>query len=233
MQGNRIAVLGGSSGIGFAVAQRAARAGAEVIVVSRSKTRVDTAATQIGATGRTADLGDPREIAALFEELGELDHVVYTAGGPLALTPIRTLDLAAAHAFFEVRYYGALATARHARVRAGGSITLTGGSAGTRPHAGWAVAASLCGAMEALARALAVELAPVRVNIVVPGFVDTDLWSPMGTEAKAEMFRAAAAALPVQHVGTAEEIAGAYVAMMTNTYLTGQRLVVDGGAVLV
>ena len=233
MQGKRIAILGGTSGIGLAVAQRAARGGAEVIVVSSTRARVDAAARQLGATGYTADLGDPGAIAALFAQLGELDHLVYTAGGPLALAPLATLDLDAAHAFFEVRYFGALAAARHARLRTGGSITLTGGTAGIRPHAGWALGASICGAMEALTRALAVELAPLRVNIMVPGFVDTNLWAPMAADAKAEMFRASAAALPVKHVGTADEVAGAYLALMTNPYITGQRLVVDGGGTLV
>ena len=236
MHDQRIVILGGTSGIGLAIAQRAAREGARVVVVSSTRTRVDAALAQLpGAEGDAVDLADAAAVAALFGRLGPFDHLAYTAGSPLTLAPLASLDLAAARGFFELRYWAALAAVRHAvpRLRPGGSITLTGGTAALRPGAGWSLGASLCGAMEALTRALAVELAPVRVNIVVPGLVDTELWSAMPAEARDTLFRTAAAALPVRRIGRPDDIAGAYLMFMASGYATGQRLVVDGGGVLV
>ena len=112
-------------------------------------------------------------------------------------------------------------------------IVLTSGASSRRPHPGFSIGASICGAMEALTRALAVELAPIRVNIVTPGFVDTGLWSNIPREALDKMFAEAAAKLPVGRIGTPDDIAEHYLAFMRGLYVTGQALVVDGGGVLV
>lgn len=110
---------------------------------------------------------------------------------------------------------------------------LTSGTAGRRPPPGFAIGAGICGAMEATARALAVELAPVRVNVVTPGFVDTGLWSNVPEAARARMFADAAARLPVGRIGTAGDVAEHYLAFLRGDYVTGQSIVVDGGGVLV
>jgi NAD(P)-dependent dehydrogenase (short-subunit alcohol dehydrogenase family) len=237
LNGKSVVVLGGASGIGLATALAAAARGAVVTVTSRSGERVAQAVRRVGgsARGEVVDLENEDDTKALCERLGAFDHLVYTAGDELLLSPVAQLDLAAARRAFEVRVFGALCAIKHAaaRIRPGGSIVLTHGIAGARPSAGWAVGAAVCGAMDALTRALAVELAPVRVNAVSPGFVRTPLWSAIPEAQREALFREAGSKLLMKRVGEAAELAEAYCYLMENTFTTGQTLVVDGGAVLV
>jgi NAD(P)-dependent dehydrogenase (short-subunit alcohol dehydrogenase family) len=237
LSGQRIIVLGGSSGIGLATAQASARDGANVVIVSSRKDRIDAALASLpaGSEGHAADLADENAIRALFARLGAFDHLVFTAGETLQLGPIATTDLDTARRFFALRYWGAYCAAKFgcAGIRAGGSIVFTSGIAAQRPHPGWSLGASICAAMEGLTRALAVELAPIRVNIVSPGVVQTPLWGNMTDADRDALYRQIADKLPVKHVGTAEEIAQAYLYLMRQSYGTGQVIVVDGGAVLV
>jgi NAD(P)-dependent dehydrogenase (short-subunit alcohol dehydrogenase family) len=237
LQAKRVVVLGGTSGIGLATALAAAGQGAEVTVVSRRRASVDKALAELpaGASGLVADLADPVSLGELFAGLGPVDHLVYTAGEPLTLMYVDTLDLDRARGLFGVRYFGALAAVRAARphLRSGGSITLTTGVAKDRPGPGWSVAASICGAMESLTRALAVELAPVRVNAVSPGVVRSPLWSAMSESDREAMYRDVGAAIPAGRVGEPDDIAQAYLFCMTQPFTTGTVLTVDGGTVLV
>ena len=236
LKDKRIVVLGGTSGIGLAVAEAAAEDGAEVLVASRDEARVKRALTMLPASakGHVLDLSNAAAIEAFFEAAGPFDHLVYTAGESLRLSPFEG-DIASARHFFEVRYWGAVMAARSARrqIRAGGSIVFTSGIAGARPGPGWSVAASICGAMEGLTRALAVELAPIRVNIVSPGVVKTPLWREMPEEARESLYASEAGRLPVGHVADPQEIAEGYLYLMRQTFATGQTLVIDGGALLV
>jgi NAD(P)-dependent dehydrogenase (short-subunit alcohol dehydrogenase family) len=156
LHGQRVVILGGTSGIGLATAKAAARCGAEVAVISRTSASVERALAELppGTRGRAGDLTDPAVVCSLFGDLGDIDHLVFTAGEPLALTPLAALDLDQAREFFALRYFGALWAAHAAapHLPPGGSITLTTGSAGRRPGPGWAVAASICGAVESLTR---------------------------------------------------------------------------------
>jgi NAD(P)-dependent dehydrogenase (short-subunit alcohol dehydrogenase family) len=237
LNGKRILLLGGTSGIGLAAARAAAREGAEIVVVSSAKGRVAEAlaALPAGAEGRAVDLLDEAAVRGFFDEIGPFDHLVYTAGEPLQLAQLPQTDLARGRRFFELRYWGALGAVKHAhrRIRPGGSIVLTSGLANARPQSGWSVAASICGAMEGLTRALAVELAPTRVNIVAPGVVRTPLWRDMTEPAREALYASEAARLPVAHVAEPEEIAEAYLYLMRQTFVTGQVLCVDGGCLLV
>jgi NAD(P)-dependent dehydrogenase (short-subunit alcohol dehydrogenase family) len=237
LNGKSVVVLGGASGIGLATALAAAARGAVVTVTSRSGERVAQAVRRVGSSahGEVVDLENEDDTKALCERVGAFDHLVYTAGDELLLSPVAQLDLAAARRAFEVRVFGALCAIKHAaaRIRPGGSIVLTHGIAGARPSAGWAVGAAVCGAMDALTRALAVELAPVRVNAVSPGFVRTPLWSAMPEAQREALFREAGSKLLTKRVGEAAELAEAYCYLMENTFTTGQTLVVDGGGVLV
>ena len=237
LNGKRIVVLGGSSGIGLAIAQAACREGAAVVIASSNRARLDKALATLptNAEGVVADLGDEAAMRALFGKLGAFDHLAFTAGEALQLAPLADIDMAAARQFFGLRYWGAFLAAKYGTgsIRPGGSIVFTSGIAGQRPRAGWALGASICSAMEGLTRALAVELAPIRVNIVSPGVVRTPLWGGMTDEAREALYRQTAEALPVGHVGDAAEIADAYLYLMRQSYGTGQVVVVDGGAVLV
>src|SRR3984957_2919737 len=237
LDGQRIVVLGGSSGIGFATPQAAAREGGALVIASSRKARIDEALATLptGTEGHVLDLADEDATQALFARLGSFDHLVFTAGETLQLGSLSDTDMDAARRFFTLRYWGAYCAAKYgsSNIRKGGSIVFTSGIAGQRPRAGWSVGASICAAMEGLTRALAVELAPIRVNIVSPGIVQTPLWANMAEADRAGLYQQMAEKLPVGHVGDAAEIAKGYLYLLRQTYSTGQVLVVDGGAVLV
>jgi NAD(P)-dependent dehydrogenase (short-subunit alcohol dehydrogenase family) len=235
LEGKRVVVLGGSSGIGFATAQAAAKQGAAVVIASSRQARIDKALATLpsGSEGRVVDLANEAAVRRLFADLGLFDHLVFTAGETLQLGLLADTDIAAARGFFDLRYWGAFTAAKYgsANIRPGGSIVFTSGIAGQRPRSGWALGASICSAMEGLTRALAIE--PIRVNIVSPGVVATPLWAEMAEADREALYRQAGEKLPVGHIGEAAEIAEAYLYLMDQSYATGQVLVVDGGAVLV
>ena len=237
LDGKKVIVLGGSSGIGYAVAEYALAEGARVVIGSSHAGRVDAAVAALGtkAEGNALDLTDEAAIEAFFNGVGSFDHLVFTAGDSLKLGEIGATDLSLARRAFDIRYWGALAAVKYGapRIVQGGSIVLTTGVAALRPRSGWAFGASVCGAMEALTRALAVELAPLRVNAVSPGLIATNLWQNMSEEDRREMYEQAGKHLPVGRVGEARDVAGAYLFLMESAFATGQTVVVDGGAVLV
>jgi NAD(P)-dependent dehydrogenase (short-subunit alcohol dehydrogenase family) len=237
LRGKRIVVLGGSSGIGLATAQAAAREQASVVIASSREASVDRALATLpaGAEGHVLDLADETAVRALFARLGGFDHLVFTAGETLRLGSLASTDMEAARRFFELRYWGAFLAAKYGSgsIRPGGSIVFTSGLAGQRPHAGWALGASICSAMEGLTRALAVELAPIRVNIVCPGVVKSPLWAAMPEADRTALYRQTAEKLLVGHVGETEEIAEAYLYLMRQTYGSGHVLNVDGGGALI
>ena len=237
LEKKRIVILGGSSGIGLAVAKAASREGAELVIASSRKTNIDRALAELpqSAQGRAIDLSDEARIRNLFEVIGPFDHLVYTAGENLKLGALKSTNIDEARHFWTLRYWGAFAAVKYGapNIRSGGSIVLTSGLAGQRPHAGWTVASSICGAMEGLTRALAVELAPLRVNAVCPGVVRTPLWDSMSEADRTALYQQMNEKLLVGHVGESEEVAEAYLYLMRQTYGTGQTIVVDGGGALV
>ncbi len=237
MTNQRIVILGGSSGIGLAVARQASAQGAAVVIASSSATRVKEAVAALGsvAEGHRLDVSDEEAVQSFFEKIGAFDHLVFTAGDSLQLTDFATADLEKARDAFALRYWAALAAVKYGtpQIRDGGSIVLTTGIAGLRPRKGWVFGASVCGAMDALTRALAMELAPIRVNAVSPGVVRTSLWQNMPEEDRESMYESIGKRLPVGRVGEAEDIARAYLFLMQEGFSTGQIVVVDGGTVLV
>jgi NAD(P)-dependent dehydrogenase (short-subunit alcohol dehydrogenase family) len=237
LSGKRIVVLGGSSGIGLAVAQQVMAQGATAIIASSNTDRVKQAVAKLDAKaeGYTLNLSSECDIQDFFQKIGDFDHLVFTAGDTLQLNELAATDLTKARHAFELRYWAALAAAKYAspHIRKDGSIVLTTGVAGRRPHKGWTVAASVCGTIEALTRALAVELAPIRVNAVCPGVVRTNLWQSMNADAREHLYESVGNSLLVGRVGEACEIARAYLFLMQEGYGTGQTVVLDGGAVLV
>jgi NAD(P)-dependent dehydrogenase (short-subunit alcohol dehydrogenase family) len=237
LNGKRVVILGGTSGNGLATAKVAQREGAVIAVASSRRERVDRALASLesGAEGHVVDLSDEAQVRKLFEHIGAFDHLVYTAGESLRLETLDAVQLDNARSFLNLRFWGAFMAVKYGspHIRAGGSITLTSGAAGLRPRKGWTVVASICGAMESLTRALAVELAPIRVNAVCPGVVRTELWRDMTESDRDALYRDVAQSLPVGRVGEPEDIGQAYVYLMREGYSTGQMIVVDGGAVLV
>ena len=237
LQQQRVIVVGGSSGIGLAVAQQAAAQGAKVVIVSSNAERIQKAVASISgdAQGQALDVSDEGAVAAFFAKLGSFDHLVFTAGDSLHLRDLATTDLQQARHAFDLRYWAALTAVKYGspHIRKEGSIVLTTGIAGQRPQKGWVIAASVCGTIEALTRALAVELAPIRVNAVSPGVVRTDLWQTMSAAERERLFESVCNSLLVGRVGEASEIAQAYLFLMQQGFATGQTVVVDGGTVLV
>lgn len=237
LNGKKIILLGGTSGIGLATAKAAAEEGAHVVVASSRQASGDAALASLAgkAEGRMIDLSREDAIASFFKSAGEFDHLVYTAGENLELGEIKALSIDWARQFWNIRYWGAFTAVKYGapHIRTGGSIVLTTGVAGARPHAGWTVAASICSAMEGLTRALAVELAPVRVNAVSPGVVRSPLWSAMSEKDRETMYRDAGARILAGRVGEVDDIAEAYLYLMRENFSTGQVIVVDGGTVLV
>jgi NAD(P)-dependent dehydrogenase (short-subunit alcohol dehydrogenase family) len=236
-ENKRVVIVGGSSGIGLAVAEEAALQGAEVVILSSNAERVQEAIRSIGgkAQGQALDVSDEKAVESCFANLGAFDHLVFTAGDNLHLHQLADTDLKQARRAFELRYWSALAAVKYGspRIRKGGSIVLTTGIAGQRPQSGWIIAASVCGTVEALTRALAIELAPIRVNAVSPGIVRTNLWQAMNPAEREQLFESVGKHLPVGRVGEAHDIAQAYLFLMQEAFGTGQIVVVDGGALLV
>ena len=237
LKDKRIVVLGGTSGLGFATAEAAAREGAQVIIASGTQQRIERAlaALPTGTDGHVVDLTNEEQVSGLFARIGAFDHLVYTAGDSLLLSELAATSLADARRAFEVRFWGALTAVKYGspHIRPGGSIVLTTGIASARPPKGWVVPASILGSMEAMTRALAVELAPIRVNIVSPGVVRTAMWDQLSEEAREGLYRDVGGKLLVERVGEASEVAETYLYLMRQTFSTGQVVVVDGGGVLV
>ena len=236
-ENKRVVIIGGSSGIGLAVAEEATSQGAEVVIISSNAERVQEAIRSIGgkARGQAVDVSDEKAVESFFANHGAFDHLVFTAGDNLQLHELANMDLKQARRAFDLRYWSALATVKYGspQIRKGGSIVLTTGVAGRRPHRGWVIAASVCGTIEALTRALAVELAPIRVNAVSPGVVRTNLWQNMSSAEREQLFESVGKRLPVGRVGEAQDIAQAFLFLMKEGFSTGQTVVVDGGTVLV
>ena len=232
----RVLVIGGTSGIGLGVASAAAERGAIPIVVSRQQSSVDRALSELPeqARGATVDLTDLSAVERLAADIGDIEHLVFTAGDSLELAPLAELTPEIITRFFQTRFVGALTAVRvfAPRITAGGSITLTSGTAAEQPEFG-ALPVSICGAMNALAKALAVELAPTRVNVVAPGVVRTPLWAAMGEADRQAMYNQTAQQVPLGRIGEVADIARAYLYCMEQEFGTGIVLTVDGGTVLV
>ena len=183
-----------------------------------------------------ADIGDEQDVERLFKTTGPVDHIVTTAadvGG--AYQPIKEYDVAAARSSIESKLIGPLLLAKHGApvVRPGGSLVFTSGIAAYRPGPRGSMVAALNGALASLASALAIELAPLRVNVVSPGWVDTPIWQSVAGDAKDDMLSAMARRLPVGRIGRTKDIADAIIALQRNGFITGTVLHVDGGHRLV
>ncbi|RWA67538.1 SDR family oxidoreductase [Mesorhizobium sp.] len=240
MDKTRILIVGGSSGMGLALARRCLEEGAGVTIAGRGEAKLNAAREELGhpAALETAvvDISREDEVAALFARIGGLDHIVSTAAaieGAYRLLP--EIELEAAQRVVESKFYGPLLLAKHGtpKLSANGSLTFVSGIAAYRPAARGSVVAAVNAALEGLVRALAIELAPIRVNAVSPGWVDTPIWQFVAGDAKNETLAAMAERLPVGRVGRPEDIADAIRFLIGNGFTTGTTLHVEGGHRLV
>jgi NAD(P)-dependent dehydrogenase (short-subunit alcohol dehydrogenase family) len=231
LKGKKVVVVGGSSGIGLATAEMAKREGADVIVASRNVERLDAVAEKLNAIAIPADVTSDESVAKLFQSCGPVDHVVVTAA-QLRTGPFKTVKMEDVRATMEGKFWGAWRVAQAADIRPGGSLTLVSGYLSIRPRPNAAIVSAANGALESLARALALELAPVRVNAVSPGIIDTPIRAAMPEAARLDMLAKTAAALPVGRVGVGEDIAQQILAFMTIGFATGSVVYLDGGALV-
>jgi NAD(P)-dependent dehydrogenase (short-subunit alcohol dehydrogenase family) len=232
LAGSRVVVIGGSSGIGLAVAKAATAAGASVTVGARRVERIAEEHPELSAL--SVDVTDGDSVTEAFAAIGELDHLVCTAadGFPPGLLRAPEEDV---RALLESKFWGQYRCARAAApsIRPGGSITFTSGIRSRRPVNGTGAFAVANSAVEGMARALAVEIAPIRVNAISPGTVDTPLFAVLPDDVRARRFEQMAAQTTVGRVGTAEEVAAVVLMLIGNGFATGTVIDIDGGALLV
>lgn len=228
LHGQKVVVIGGGAGIGRAVAELTQAEGASVLSISRS------GRAPPGARGITADVLDRVALEAALNGAGAIDHLVYTAGPILGSIPLAALeDGAIAHAY-DVKLFSAVHAVRLAlpHLSQKASVTLTSGQVSRKYGVGSLVKGSLNAAIDAAGCHLAKELAPRRVNVVSPGVVDTGQWGPAGSEARNAFLGKTASALPVQRVGTVDDLAQAYLFLMVSGFVTGAVIDANGGGLL-
>lgn len=231
-----VLIVGGTSGLGRAVAELVSDRGDVAIVAGRSQDRVSRVVEALGdrARGVIVDLEDAASIRAAAEEVGHVDHLVLSAAS-LNYGTFADLEIEDAKAVFENKFWGYYRVVKEfaPRLPEHASITLFSGVAANRPAPGTIAVTAVNSALEGLARSLAVELAPIRVNSISPGTIDTEAYDGMSPEDKQKSFDAQAALLPVGRIGRPEDIASTVVHLIDNGYTTGSNVHVDGGARLV
>ncbi|MBX5463153.1 MAG: SDR family oxidoreductase [Steroidobacteraceae bacterium] len=236
----RILIVGGSSGMGLALAEKLLALSAEVTIVGRSTGKLAAAEARLAHRDRlrtlAADVTQEGDVARLFSSAGKWHHIVTTAAdiaGVYELLP--SMNIETARRVLDSKIIGPLLLAKYGapRLEPGGSITFTSGIAAYRPAARGSVVAAVNGALQSLVYALAIELAPIRVNAVSPGWVDTPIWQHVAGERKADVLGEMARRLPVSRIGRPSDIADAITAVMANGFMTGTVMHVDGGQRLV
>lgn len=230
LNGKTVIVIGGSSGIGAAVAKAAAARGAQVVLAGRRL----TSGVENGLRSEPVDVTDAGSLQQLFERVGRFDHLVYTSGPTVRAKTLIETDLSEAQDNFNVKLWGSLRAIQLALpfLDEHGSISLTSGQLGRKLAPGQFIKTGINAATEALGKQLAKELAPRRVNVVSPGVIDTPAYAGLAEAQRLAMFAKAGAALPVGRVGQAEEVAAGYVLAMENGFMTGAVIDIDGGGLL-
>jgi NAD(P)-dependent dehydrogenase (short-subunit alcohol dehydrogenase family) len=230
--GQTVVLIGGSAGIGLETARRARAEGADVILTGRNPDRLGQAAREVGAQRTAAfDAGDAAALASFFEDLpGPIDHVMVTAGGP-SYRPLLEMDSDQVRQALSDHVVLGLEVARNAasKMRPGGTLVLMGGTGGRRVGHGLGIVSAATAALPPFTAALALELAPVRVNLIAAGFVDTPLSASLLGDQLEERRNELRATLPIGRVVGPADVAALAVHIMTNTALTGATYDIDGG----
>lgn len=212
-------VVGGHTGIGRAVVEALARRPGRVLAASRRN---------------GLDISDPDALARYFDQIGPLDHVIFTAGSQAPGGKLVDTDWAAAKTAFDIKFWGSLAVAKAAarQLRPGGTLTLTSGFLARRTVPGTLVKTAMNAGLEAVAKILARELAPLRVNVVSPGLTDTEAYEAMDAASRSAMLERAASHLPAGRHGRPEDLAQGYLLAIDNPFMTGSVIDIDGGALI-
>jgi NAD(P)-dependent dehydrogenase (short-subunit alcohol dehydrogenase family) len=227
-------IVGGTRGIGYATAQQLLKADHRVTITGLTAARAASAAARLGANavGAPLDVKDRARLADVIGAFGPIDNLLLAASSDVAWGPFARLSMDAVLAALNMKLVGYLAAAQAAlrTLAAQGSITFVGGAAARFAMPGTVGLAAVNGALEAAMRTLAKELAPRRVNLVSPGLTDTEVYAQMPAAQRAQMFAAAAAGLPARKTGEPHEIAQAIALCITNRFITGSVIDIDGGA---
>ena len=229
-----VLVIGGSSGIGYATAAGALAQGAKVTIASRSdeKLRAAQASLPGPVQARPLDVGDTAAVDAFFAAAPAYDHIV-VSGAAFKFGTVREQNIDDAYAAMNVKFWGAYRVARMAKIAPAGSIVFVSGFLSRRPKPNMVLVGAINAALETLAQGLALEMAPIRCNVVSPGIIDTPTRAAMPAEARKALLENTAKALPVKRVGQAEDCAEQILLMLRNTFMTGSVVYVDGGGLLI
>ena len=231
LDGQRVLVIGGSAGIGLATARRARAEGADLILTARNPERLEQAGQELGASIAAFDTLDFDRLGRFFDELPEpVDHVLVTGPGPY-YAPLADFDFEQGRRDVDSHLWLPMQVARHApaKVRPGGTLLFMGGTGGRRPTVGFTLIAAMTAALPALVRNLALELAPIRVNLIAAGFVDTPLSASLLGDRLDERREQLRTTLPIRRVVGPDDVAALAVHLMANTALTGATYDIDGG----
>jgi NAD(P)-dependent dehydrogenase (short-subunit alcohol dehydrogenase family) len=232
LQDKHIVIIGGSSGIGLAIAKMAAQEGAHVTIASRSEEKLKSALNQIKGSvkSKCLDVRNEKQIQNFFSNIDPFDHLV-TPGSSTSPGSCIELDNDVAKDSFNSKFWGQYFAVKYgsSKIRKDGSIVLFSGVLSQRPAPNTAIMASVNSAVEGLGRALAVELAPIRVNVISPGYVDTSRFSQMNEQDREMLLNKLGTQLPVGRIGYPEEIAQTVLYLLTNRYTTASTIYIDGG----
>ncbi|CEH13384.1 Reductases with broad range of substrate specificities [Ceraceosorus bombacis] len=249
LKGQKAVIIGGSSGLGFAVASALIEEGASVVISSSNRSKLDDAVKRLNdpklqynadssrVSAKLCNLqgeGMEESLASLFSSVGGFDHLIHTAGDPLAISP---LEQASYHQILkagEVRFFSAILAAKTAQphLRKSGSITLTTGSISVSPRPDWAIISGFAGGLISLGRQLAYDLSKydLRVNVVSPGGVETELWNGMPQDKRQKTFEAMSQRALTGKIAQPHEVAQTYIGLLKDTNITAQTIYTDSGA---
>lgn len=235
LQNQKIVIIGGSSGIGLETAKQAIAQGAEVIIASRTEDKLHKAKEKLGARAWSyvLDTTQEQQVQSFFETVGQFDHLVVSAAETSGGSFLGT-DTANARELFENKFWGQYYAAKYGapKISPDGSITLFSGVVAYKSMIGSSMLGAVNAAVSNLSQTLALELAPIRVNVVSPGIIDTPSRSKMPEEARTNFYNTIANKLPVKRVGKAEDVAQSVLYLIQNKFVTGTVLHVEGGHIL-
>lgn len=237
LKNKKVIIIGGSQGIGLATAKIAHQQGAEVVIASRNPANLEKAKAEIGGNVQAFQLdgSDEEAVKQFFERFDHIDHLVLTAAGGMG-GALKDINFKEVKDLFDSKLWLQLQAIKHAssKMKAGSSVTMFSGIVSRKAMAGQLPFTTIAGAVESAGRMLALELAPVRVNVITPGFIHTPAWNNfMPYDNQVEFFQGVKEMLPVKRVGTAEDVAKGVQFLMESDFVSGTVLDIDGGHKLI